>query len=169
MTPLWTDIVVAVGTVLGAVFTALGLGFIVVQLRAARRQLTITTFEHLYSRMQGIHEMFMAKPHLRPFFYAGKEMKEGADNYEEVCIAAEMLADYFQQVSLELDLMPPKTAQGWKAYMSDVVSRSPALRVHLSSNAAWYPTRLLKIAEIKPLETSSMLAQPATPKTGKQK
>jgi hypothetical protein len=143
MAHTWTEIITAVGTVLGAVFTALGLGFIVVQLRAARRQLTITTFEHLYSGMQDIHKVFIEKPYLRPFFYEGKPLKEGANNPEEIYVVAEMLADFFQQVCLELDLMPPKTAQGWRAYISDIIGRSPTLRVHLKSNAAWYPSQLL--------------------------
>lgn len=169
MTPPWTDVVMAVGTVLGALFTALGLGFIIIQLRAARRQLTITTFENLYSRMQGIHEIFLEKPHLRPFFYSGESVKEEAEDYAEVCIIAEMLADFFQQVCLQLDLMPPKTAQGWRAYMSDVAGKSPALRAHLRKNSAWYPSRLLVIADVKSSGSTSTSAQEAFPNLGEAK
>lgn len=165
MTHPWTEIVTAVGTALGAIFTALGLGFIVVQLRAARRQLTITTFEHLYSGMQDIHKVLIEKPYLRPFFYGGKATKEGSDHYEEVCVAAEMLADFFQQVCLELEFMPPKTAQGWKAYISNIIGKSPALRSHLRSNAAWYPSQLLVIAEEEPLAALNKTAQPTSQKS----
>ncbi len=155
----WTDIITAVGTALGAAFTALGLGFIVFQLRAARRQLTITSFDHLYSRMHRIHELFLERPGLRPYFYGGEEPHQGLDNYCEICIAAEMIADFFQQVNLELDLMPQSTADGWKAYMCWVIQQSPALCNHLNVNHSWYPTRLLKFADIEPAAEEATLPE----------
>jgi hypothetical protein len=140
--PDWTDVVTATASVATAALA--GLAFW--QLKAARKQLTITTFEHLYGRMQGIHEQFLLKPELRDYFYSRKNVAENDPIVREVNIAAEMLADFFQQVHLQLEYMPPKTASGWKAYSREIVDSSPALQAFLLANPTWYPSDLLEVA-----------------------
>ena len=140
--PDWTDIVTALASVVAASFA--GLAFW--QLKAAREQLAITTFEHLYGRMQGIHEQFLQKPELRDYFYSGKIVGPDDTKAREVDIIAEMLADFFQQVHLQLGFMPLKTARGWRAYSMEIVERSPALQAYLLANATWYPSDLLQVA-----------------------
>jgi hypothetical protein len=147
MGPNAIGIVSAVATVIGATATALGVWFLVGQLRSARKQLTVTAFEHLYSRMQGIHEQFLHQPALRRYFYDGKPIEDaGESEREEVVILAEMLADFFQQVHLQLDLMPRKAAQGWRAYIEDIIRRSPALRDFLRAHGAWYTGGQFEVA-----------------------
>jgi hypothetical protein len=144
--PSWTDIVSALGSVLSAIVTAAGFTLVVIQLRHARKTMEITTFEHLYSRMHDIHKVLVERPHLRAYFYDSAESSPDSANHSEVCAAAEMIADFFQQVSLQLDLMPAKTADGWRAYMSSTVKTSPVLKAFLASHATWYPNNFLQVA-----------------------
>jgi hypothetical protein len=153
--PIWTDAVTAWATAIGTLFTGLGFVFVVKQLAAVRRQLTLATIEQLYGRMHSIHELFVQKPGLRAYFYDDKPANPGASDYAEVCAATEMIADFFQQVSLQLDLMPKATrsAEGWRAYMDEIVSHSPALRRHFREHHAWYPSRLVAVASDEPPNT----------------
>lgn len=142
MEPNWTDVASAIANISIAIFTAIGFPFIVMQIRRARRTLEITTFEHLYSRMHDIHKIFVEKPHLRAYFYDAEIIDSSSKNYLEVCAAAEMFADFFQQIYLQIDLMPSKAAEGWKTYMENIVSNSPVLKEHLKCNKAWYTSAL---------------------------
>lgn len=149
-TPSWTDVVSAVTAILGFVV-------VIWQLHRAWQQQKIAAVERLHSRMQAIHEQFMARPYLRPFFYGGQAFgAEPEAHFEEIRIMAEMLADFFQEMSPQLDLMEPTEAIASRTYIAEMVRQSPALRAHLSEHAEWYPFPLLKDAS----ETSAAKSKP---------
>jgi hypothetical protein len=139
--PSWTDVVSTVITVLG--FVA-----VIVQLRSAVRQLEIATVERLHSRMQAINEQFLARPHLRPFFYGGQAIgAESETHSEEIRIMAEMFADFFEEITPQLHLMDETAATASRRYIADMVRQSPALRAHFREHAEWYSSGLLSEVE----------------------
>jgi hypothetical protein len=138
--PSWTDIVSTVITVFGFIV-------VIYELRSAVRQLEIGTVERLHSRMQAIHEQFLARPYLRPFFYGGQTIGAESERHsEEIRIMAEMFADFFEELCPQLDLMEEKAADASRAYIGEIVRQSPALRAHVSAHGEWYSCPLLKDA-----------------------
>ena len=113
MDPNWAEITSALANISMAVLTSIGFFYVYKQIRAS-------AVDHLYSRMHDIHKIFMLKPELRRYFYDTKQLPaDGKDDAAEVSILAEMIADFFQQVFLELDHLPPVAAKGWRCYMKD--------------------------------------------------
>jgi hypothetical protein len=124
--------------------TAISASLVFVQLRFARKTLKITTFEHLYSRMNNIHSMFIDHSELRAYFYDSMAIDGDRNHRAKISQAAEMIADFFEQVSLEFEHMPEDVAKGWKNYMRSLVDTSPALQKHLLDRQAWYPTEFMR-------------------------
>ncbi len=130
------------------VLTGLGFAFIYLQLKDAKKALSITTYENLYSRMHDIHKYFLENPELRDYFYCSKECKRlDVVTLQKLEIVAEMMADFFQQIHLQAAMMPPSTAKGWKNYIKTVVKNSPVLRAFLEKHKDWYPSNFVQIAD----------------------
>lgn len=124
--------------------TAISASLVFVQIRNTGKSLRITTFEHLYSRMNYIHNIFIEHPKLREYFYDSITVGNACQYTAEINQAAEMIADFFEQISLEFEHMPQDVARGWKAYMHDLVRTSPALQAHLVNKGGWYPTDFMR-------------------------
>lgn len=126
----------AVADVSMVVVTIVGFVFIYKQIRSA-------SAEHLYSRMHDIHKIFLTYPELHKCLYDPEP--PSVENYtEEQMIMGEMMADFFQQVFLELNHLPSKTADGWRSYMKDVLNESPALKNFVKSRERWYTSDFVR-------------------------
>jgi hypothetical protein len=131
------------------VCTAGGFYFVWHQLKVAtgqahndHRTSQAATVEHLYCRMNEIHMMFLQYPALRGFFYNNR-MPADDDSMElktRVDIACELMADFFQQVFLEVELLPAGTAEGWRNYMTSVLNNSKVTRDYVERHRPWYPS-----------------------------
>jgi hypothetical protein len=146
---MW-DIVNSVANSVTAISTAAGFTAVARQLQITRKTIRITAFEHLYSRMNDIHRLFIEHPYLREYFYNSVAVPSDGESDPRICQAIEMIADFFQQVSLESEHMPPRVANGWKTYMSSVFETSPALREYLIRNQKWYTNDFLLFLCIVP-------------------
>jgi len=147
MNPQLSNDISVISNAVSAAVTVLGFLIVILQIRSAKRTMQITTFDHLYTRMHEIHTHFSGHPYLRKYFYEGATVDSDSAEYPLVQITAEMLADFFQQINLQLDLMPAKTASGWRAYIQSIIRNSPALRDYFKSNASWYPSNLVTFAD----------------------
>ncbi len=144
----WTDEAQAFSDIALVILTGLGFFFINLQLRAARKARQIATYEDLYSRMHDIHKVFLEYPELRKYFYEGKHNKhEDAATIQRLQTIAEMMTDFFQQIHLQIESMPPSTAQGWKNYINTIVDNSPVSNTFLHKHQNWYPSNFVKRAE----------------------
>jgi hypothetical protein len=126
----------AVADVSMVLVTLFGFIFIYKQIRSA-------SAEHLYSRMHDIHKIFLDNPEFRRCLY-DPEPPSVEEYSDEHLIMGEMMADFFQQVFLELKHLPRTTAASWKCYMRDVLNNSPALRNFVASRQDWYPSNFVE-------------------------
>ncbi len=134
------DSITAVASAVAALAASAGLIYIARQLHNARQTLQFAAAEHLYSRMHDIHKLFLDRPELRPYFYERVRPGRWSGHKRKAEVMAELLADFFQQVFLELNTLPLQTRAGWREYMSHVLRHSPTLLNFVESHRAWYPS-----------------------------
>ncbi len=137
---VWTDEVQAICSLLGVVVTIVGFIYVIKQLNSAKKANQIATYENIYARMHDIHKFLFEHPEFRDYFYHEKKIAPGDPKYSQVMTVAEMFADFLQQVMLQADLMPKKTAEGWTNYARSVIRRSPVLKEFFVRNKEWYPS-----------------------------
>ena len=81
----------------------------------------------------------------RSFYGAQAIGAESGTHSEEIRIMAEMLADFFEEVSPQLRFMKKPAATASRTYITEMC-QSPALRAHVSEHVKWYSSPLLKHA-----------------------
>lgn len=141
----WTEATQAICSIITVIITLVGLIFIIVQLTSAKKANQIATYENLYARMHDIHKFLYDHSELREYFYSSKKTNCDDANYVKVLIATEMFADFLQQVKLQSDLMPKKTAEGWNNYCTSINSRSVVLQEFIENNKKWYPSNFYQM------------------------
>lgn len=107
------------------------------------------TYGDLYRHQQVIHQFFIDRLDLRPFFYDGAEIQGEEDEVQTINIVAEMMVDFFEHIFLQLPSLGEDTQEGWESYIVKIYKNSPAVREHLRTNGAWYSHRLINLLETK--------------------
>lgn len=99
-----------------------------------------TTFGDLYTHQQQVTLLFSRNLELLPYFYDNKELPEDHPHHDFAMMLAEMLADFFEHVYLELELntLPLETAEGWRMYAQSKYLCCPPLRRYLHSHRDVY-------------------------------
>lgn len=144
----WTDELQAYCAIAMVILTGVGFLFLNLQLKDAGQTHQITTYENIYSRMHDIHKLFLENTDLRGYFYNGQTTTHtDPESLKKLKILAEMMADFFQQIHLQLDMMPPNTAKGWENYMASILKESPILRKFFQEHEDWYPSRFVEMPE----------------------
>jgi hypothetical protein len=87
-----------------------------------------------------LDEVFMRRPQMVPYFYDGKAISEGDENYAEVSATALMVLDVFDllvgQNRRHKELW--ETPEAWDAWMIDVFATSPVMRDTIARYPTWY-------------------------------
>lgn len=122
----------AIGSMLMVAVT--GFGF-----RYLRNQIRASSIDHLYGRMHDIHKLFIQYPDLRDHIFNPNPAPVNQFSPQAAAIS-ELMADFFQQVFMELDHFPPTAADGWRRYMKDTLIKSPALQNFVIAKTDWYTT-----------------------------
>ena len=142
----WTDELQAYCAIAMVILTGVGFLFLNLQLKDAAQTHQITTYENIYSRMHDIHKLFLENTELRGYFYDGWTTAHAdPQTLKKLTILAEMMADFFQQIHLQLGMMTPNTAKGWRNYMSSIMEKSPILCTFFQEHKDWYPSRFIAI------------------------
>ncbi|MET7450674.1 hypothetical protein ABZT03_02035 [Streptomyces sp. NPDC005574] len=89
-----------------------------------------------------IDRVFLERPSLRAQFYGRPDGKAGAGQVDhreqETQAAAEMLIDFVECFLGHRNYMPDEFTSYWRAYFSDLMSRSDAFRDFWDQNRDWY-------------------------------
>lgn len=109
------------------------------------------TYGDLYRHQQVIHQFFIERLDLRPFFYDGAEVKGDEVEIQTIKIVAEMMVDFFEHIFLQLPSLGEDTQEGWESYIVKIYRNSPAVREHIKTNGAWY-SRRIKLLETEDQE-----------------
>ena len=97
-------------------------------------------YERMVTQWMRINEIFVAHPHLRPYFYSGKKVDTVIEDEMNIlkCIS-EGLLNIFETVILytkEFPKVEPKYQ--WFAYMDYILDNSPVLRKYLNEKKDWF-------------------------------
>ena len=145
MNPSWTDICEALAAVASAIVSFVGFLFVVIQLRQNQNSIDGQTHAQVYQLNQGIYNMLIEHPDLRPYFYENKDMPIDEPERSKVLAAAELLADLFEYVVLNEKSLNAEIRDSWLEYMRLMYHTSQCLRDFLASREASYSARFLEI------------------------
>lgn len=125
----------SIGSFIAVVFAGVAL---FLESRRFQRTLVLGVHGQLFNSNFNVLAQFLEKPALRQYFYEGQELPDDPDVGNKVQVLCEIVADHFELVCLQMKgLQNEATWRGWTAYMTDLISRSPALREHFISTAEW--------------------------------
>jgi hypothetical protein len=105
------------------------------------------TYGDLYRHQQVIHQFFIERLDLRPFFYDGAEIKGDEVEIQTIRIVAEMMVDFFEHIFLQLSSLGEDTQEGWESYIAKVYNSSPAVQDHIRINGGWYSRKITLLAK----------------------
>jgi len=98
-----------------------------------------SVYQSVSSTMIEIDRFFVEHPHLRPYFYHGKELALDDPHHNEVGAAAEMMMDFVDSVFMLAPNMPDYPwEKTWYRYFRDQFESSPVLLQYLKDRASWY-------------------------------
>jgi len=109
-----------------------------------------TTYGDLYAQQQQITQFFAANIKLRPHFYENVEIATSDPNYHLAMFIAEMLADFFEHLYLELDTLPKDIADGWRLYAALKYKNSPPFRIYIQDRKDLYGDGVLRMLGAPP-------------------
>jgi hypothetical protein len=152
-------------TIIMAITALVGAYAVIGQLRDNSKAYKSSASGELYSEQSRIHDFFISKKHLRPYFMGvgGKAVPDDDKNLaEEVALTAEMMADFFEHIWLKQEILPEHVVDGWKEYIRSRYEDSPAIRKHFEplEIRRWYTEELLNHLGI------SKLTEHYTPSNG---
>ncbi|MEW2378138.1 hypothetical protein AB0883_18820 [Micromonospora sp. NPDC047812] len=113
--------------------------------RLSRRAHHTSTYYGVIGLFRELDKTFIEHPEIRPYFYDGKPVDVDESNRHRVRAAAELVLDTFEWIWHRRKDLNAKGEEGWRAYIVDTFSSSPALQQHYVRSASWYPgiTRLI--------------------------
>ncbi|WP_431977223.1 hypothetical protein [Micromonospora haikouensis] len=113
--------------------------------RLSRKSHHIATYHGVIGLFKELDKTFIEYPEIRPYFYAGKPLALDDPQLPRVEAVAELVLDSFEWIWYRQESFDAENGGGWKAYMVDTFSSSPALQMHYAKSASWYPgiTRLI--------------------------
>ena len=137
--PSWIQATTGLLTLVTAV---LGLCFVKRQLEAVDRTIQSNTNAQLASQSYGLLEFVAKHPEVYECIYKGK-----VPDPDNVCVqlAAKMLSNYFENLTLQKDNVSEETWRPWRQFIVDTYQSSPAVQWQLTKHKNWYSPQLIDI------------------------
>jgi hypothetical protein len=162
-----------IGIVVGILASAL---FLIRQLKHNGKSYESNAYGELYAEQNNIHRFFIENDHLRPYFLSRplasssreKPVNEKLENKlnkivqsqssgeediaEEVKIAAEMMADFFEHIWVKRNIIPEDARDGWLEYIKSRYNDSLAIQRHFDDpvSSKWYSVGLKNLVKPTP-------------------
>ncbi|MCF4122007.1 hypothetical protein L1785_13570 [Antribacter sp. KLBMP9083] len=138
----WIEIVGGVASLLGIVAVLVQLRQVVISLRSTARGATSAIGTQL-------KDVFIAYPHLRPYFFDDAD-PTGDPDQGRIQTIAELYCIYLQEIAAQRAHVRGASGDAWFALMMAIYQGSPAVRAQLERHSAWYSVELRStIAVIK--------------------
>jgi hypothetical protein len=145
--PSWIQATTGLLTLVTAV---LGLCLVKRQLKAVDRTIQSNTNAQLASQSYGLLKFVAEHPKVYEYIYKGKVPaedywdKDDCDNVV-VRLAAAMLSNYLENLTLQKANILPETWLRWRRFIVDTYRSSPAVQWHLTKYEKWYSPQLIHI------------------------
>ncbi|WDZ84912.1 hypothetical protein [Micromonospora cathayae] len=113
--------------------------------RLSRQAHHVSTYYGAIGLFRELDKTFVEYPETRPYIYDGKPVDPDDPDYHRVRAVAELVLDAFEWIWYRQRSLNAEGEWGWRAYIIDTFTSSPALQQHYASAASWYPgiTRLI--------------------------
>ncbi len=145
MEPIWTDIIQALGSILGVVIMLVGFIFVYIQIRQLKNSIISNTNNYVYTQTNEFLN-FITTHKLRPYFYENKKYEED-DKKQEVYTACELASCWFEFVFLEKGNYRKGIWEKWLNAVSSIYRSSPILRIYLEQKKDWYSDEMIEYLE----------------------
>src|SRR6266849_437911 len=132
------------------VVAVVGFAFIIWQLIFLRREVLGATQDGLYEHYSEICKLFLARPHLRPYFYDNepKPISSPADRpslNDEIEAMNEMILGLIEHAVVQRTNLPGDSwSHCWRPYAIERVQKSQTIRKFYEENKRWYADALRK-------------------------
>lgn len=142
----------AVGQVLQALVSVLGLPALVISLVFVWKQLKLsananraTVYQSVPLLMFDIDRLFIERPELKPYFYGRKPLTHDDPEYNRIMSVAELFVDFMDYVTVVEPALPEYEWDSWKCYFRELLATSPALQQYWQEYGHWYPDTIAKV------------------------
>ena len=142
MTPTWTDIAQAIGSIIAGLAAVVGFWLVIKQLKQVDRTIHRDVLDCLYSRVYEIHQVVLANPDLFKYFYERADAPEDPVLRSKLDTLCEMVFELYELIVLQKDSMSKELYESWFVYMKKMVEQSPVLQQHLETHHDWYVPEL---------------------------
>lgn len=136
----------ALGQVIEAIISVLGLPTLVISLILVWKQLKLsananraTIYQSVPLLAFDIDRLFIDRPELKPYFYRAKPLDRDDPEYDRVMTVAELFTDLMDYVTVVEPALPEYEWGSWKCFFRELVETSPALQQFLQEYGHWYP------------------------------
>jgi hypothetical protein len=140
------NIQIATG-VLGVTISLGGFLLVVVQLFKLDKSMKSSARGSIYDMASRIKEVFLSKPHLRPYFFEGEPISQGDANYQEAVAVADYYCLYLEQITTQKNSIDETERASWLKYAHDIYHDSPLLQEFLKDKRKWYSQKFWEVLE----------------------
>jgi hypothetical protein len=137
----------ACGTWATAVVALGGIFFVREQLKQVERTIRGDVHERLTAESIEILKFLATHPESYAYFYEKKSLKTDDPDRAFVLYAAEILANYMENVITQRENMSERDRKVWDHFVVDTSKLAPVVRTVLLEHREWYSPELVKIAE----------------------
>lgn len=134
-----------VSSVVGIAIAALGLGAVLFQLRQLDQDIKGNTRTSIYDMAARIKEVFLVRPHLRPYFFEGLDISAEHDHYAEAIAVADYYCLYLEQITTQKATIADGDRKAWCQYAHDIYQKSPIIKEYLADKKTWYSDPFWKV------------------------
>lgn len=143
------DWIAAIGTWAQVLLIIFSFWFIVLQIKDLRRSLESTVSHNIYELMIENDKFFAENPHLRVYFYGGKEITDLPEcEKQQIFAIAEMITDCLDDAYQQQKIMTRDVLSSYKAYVKSLYLSSPAMQQYITENCSWYPPSFIDLFSI---------------------
>lgn len=132
-------------SVAGAAIAALGFAAILYQLRQLDQDMKSNTRTSIYDMAARIKEVFLNRPHLRPYFFDGQAISPDNAHYGEALAVADYYCLYLEQITTQQATIADSDRTAWCKYAYDIYHNSPIIKAYLSDKKQWYSEPFWKV------------------------
>lgn len=143
----------------GVVITALGLVFVIFQLRELKLSVRSAAHASIYERAAEFRSHLVEYPQLRKYFFEEAAIDESDENYNRVLSIAEMYLNYLEQIFLTNESLGRQNLESIDRFITAALGRSPILQRSLTERSEAYSLRFSRYV-------SSLLSKGTKPDGG---
>lgn len=140
MTP---DSLQAYASVAGLILATIGLPVLLLQIRELQRSVRSGAHAAIYEQAADFRSHLVQYPHLRPYFFDGREIAPDHEEYDRVVTIGEMFLNQLEHIAVMADSFGRENKGALHRYVRNALENSPVLLRRIAENPAAYSPALV--------------------------